>query len=302
QGSQVLMQLWMQVISRWQPGERVAVPAFSDSTGTQIRFEHGYAGLCRCACADSCTVVSRSECLLLTAFRLLKEEEAVQPVSSALSMAQRNDIMAAARVDLSPVQFERLAIYADTLCVHIPGVPGASLPPPVEADQGQGSQANQLASLLLQEHTGSLWGAARLVASHLNFKAERRLSTNSFQCVVRLGAYGHHSFCGLTHMTATHRSVCALLNGLVRKLHPEHQWTSLVVSLNSQVGPHVDGQNARMPTLLVGLSHYAGGQLWVQNEGGKDFEEFGERTFCREMSFPRACAVCYFRPRPPYTV
>ncbi|CAE7447663.1 unnamed protein product [Symbiodinium sp. KB8] len=144
QGSQVLMWLWMQVISRWQPGERVAVPTFSDSTGTQIRFEYF-------------RIEALEECLLLTAFRLLKEEETVQPVSSALSMAQRNDILEAARVDLSPEQFERLVIYADTLCVHIPGVPGASLPPPVEADQDQGSQANQLASLLLQENAGSLW-------------------------------------------------------------------------------------------------------------------------------------------------
>ncbi|CAE7348895.1 unnamed protein product, partial [Symbiodinium microadriaticum] len=291
QGSQVLMWLWMQVISRWQPGERVAVPTFSDSTGTQIRFEFF-------------RIEALEECLLLTAFRLLKEEETVQPVSSALSMAQRNDILEAARKDLSPEQFERLAIYADTLCVQIPGVPGASMPPPVEADQDQGSQANKLASLLLQENAGSLWGAARLVASHLNFKAERRLSTDSLQRVVRLGAYGHHSFCGLTQATATHCSVCALLNGLVRKLRPEHVWTSLVVSLNSQVGPHVDGQNARMPTLLIGLSHYAGGQLWVQNASGKDFEEYGEHLlpgdiFSTSMCcllFPAATALHSVRP------
>ena len=105
-------------------------------------------------------------------------------------------------------------------------------------------------------------------------------------------------------MTATHRSVCALLNGLVHKLHPAHQWTRLVISLNSQVGLHVDAQNARLPSLLVGLSHYKGGQLWVQTDAGADFEEFGEQllpghaytTSMNCLLFPAATTLHGVRP------
>ena len=101
-----------------------------------------------------------------------------------------------------------------------------------------------------------------------------------------------------------HRSVCALLNGLVRKLCPEHRWTSLVVSLNSLVSPHVDAQNARLPSLLVGLSHYKGGQLWIQHEQGTDFEECGEKllpgvaytTSMNCILFPAATALHGVRP------
>ena len=244
------------------------------------------------------------ENLLLAAYKLLKIEEAGCYPPASLSIAQRNDILAFARSDLAPERYERLALYAAQLCEKLPYEPGAGLPPPVDDNVEQGSYANQVASQLLHDSSASLWGAARQVVAQLNFKAERRLSTGLPQTVVRLGAYGHHSFCGLTQATAMHRSVCALLNGLVRKLRPDHRWTSLVVSLNSLVPPHVDVQNARLPSLLVGLSHYKGGQLWIQQDQGQDFEECGEKllpgvAYTTSMScvlFPAATSMHGVRP------
>ncbi|CAE7333704.1 unnamed protein product, partial [Symbiodinium sp. KB8] len=147
------------------------------------------------------------ENLLLAAYKLLKIEEAGCYPPASLSIAQRNDILAFARSDLAPERYERLALYAAQLCEKLPYEPGAGLPPPVDDNVEQGSYANQVASQLLHDSSASLWGAARQVVAQLNFKAERRLSTGLPQTVVRLGAYGHHSFCGLTQVMAAPRMV-----------------------------------------------------------------------------------------------
>ena len=107
----------------------------------------------------------------------------------------------------------------------------------------------------------------------MSFRMEKRLNATVVLRMVRLGAYGHHSFCGMTNMTSDNRSVCVMLNELIRLFRPEHVWTTLVITLNSQRTLRADCQNARTPTLLLGLSHCKGGQLWVQSRNGTAFEE-----------------------------
>ena len=39
---------------------------------------------------------------------------------------------------------------------------------------------------------------------------------------------------------------------------------------------HVDGQNARLPTLLLGISHFHDGQIWIQHQEGQVYEEHNQ--------------------------
>ena len=213
------------------------------------------------------------EYAVLGALRELHVEQTGHQLPPALSMALYNDILAYARTVLEESNFTKLVAYADSLCQQVPGVRSSDFPPPLEDEPEQGSQANSLAEQLLCEGIGSLWSASRQVIAQLPFRIEKRMSDTVALRTVRLGAYGHHSFCGMTNLTAVNRSVCVLLNGMVRLIRPEHVWTTLVITLNSQVPVHVDNQNARLPTLLIGMSHYQDGQLWIQSPDGTTFEE-----------------------------
>ena len=215
----------------------------------------------------------------LEAFRELHREQTGHQLPPSLSMALYNDILAYARTVLEEANFTKLVAYADSLCQQVPGVRCSVFPPQLMDAPETGSPANSLAEELLCEGMGSLWGASRQVIALLPFRAEKRLSNTAELRVVRLGAYGHHSFCGMCNMTADSRSVCVLLNGLVRLLRPEHVWTTLVITLNSQVPMHVDGQNARLPTLLLGISHFHDGQIWIQNPEGTVYEEHNQHLF-----------------------
>ena len=213
------------------------------------------------------------EYAVLGALRELHVEQTGHQLPPALSMALYNDILAYARTVLEESNFAKLVAYADSLWQQVPGVRGSDFPPPLEDEPEQGSQANSLAEQLLGEGIGSLWSASRQVIAQLPFRTEKRLSDTVVLRTVRLGAYGHHSFFGMTNLTAVNRSVCVLLNGLVRLFRPEHVWTTLVITLNSQVPVHMDSQNARLPTLLIGVSHYQDGQIWIQSQDGTTFEE-----------------------------
>ena len=106
------------------------------------------------------------------------------------------------------------------------------------------------------------------------YRDEQRQASSLRQQVARLGAYGHHAFCGLTRSTHRHRATCLLLNRLIREVHPQHTWTSLVVTWNGAIHAHVDSQNARIRSLVVGMSHFRNGELWIATQDGVDFEEY----------------------------
>ena len=92
-----------------------------------------------------------------------------------------------------------------------------------------------------------------------------------------LGAYGHRSYTGLLQNTKCHPSVCLLLNGLVALLCPTLSWTTLTVNVDFEAPIHVDSGNAPLNSLVVGLSHFEIGGLWICSgegeEAGNDYEE-----------------------------
>ncbi|CAE7265114.1 unnamed protein product [Symbiodinium sp. CCMP2592] len=59
-----------------------------------------------------------------------------------------------------------------------------------------------------------------------------------------------------------------IFNILIHAILPQHQWTSLSVSLNNHTEPHYDAHNATNASLLIGLSHHDRGQLWKQDNAG----------------------------------
>ena len=44
-----------------------------------------------------------------------------------------------------------------------------------------------------------------------------------------------------------------------------------MISADNNEHPYMDRQNASVPSLLIGLSHYAGAALWVAHDGGRQF-------------------------------
>ncbi|CAE7385104.1 unnamed protein product, partial [Symbiodinium sp. CCMP2456] len=298
------------IIILWQPGERVAMPFFSAPTGVQIRFEESPAGEMQDPTVTEMPMPAQlyqdafEEYLLLEAYRVLKARQTAEPLPNEMAMAQRNDILAVAREDLDDSGYAQLLAYADSLCDTCASLPCLVMPVPLCTPTTSSSDADQLAMAILQDGVSSLWSAVRQVVQRLAMSMEPRLGSTVSSQVTRLGASGQMSFTGLTQSTATHRSACVLLNSLVLQLCPRHRWTSLVLSKNGALPPHRDVQNARIPTLLVGLSHYRDGQLWVQDERGTDYEEYGSElvagrlydTSMRCLLFPAASLLHCVKP------
>ena len=77
-------------------------------------------------------------------------------------------------------------------------------------------------------------------------------------------------------------------------IHPGHEWTSLSVQVDSLAGPHRDYQNFGL-NLVVGVSLFEQGQIWMEHEGGRYFEEVGtsragSSPACQRQRCPLRCS------------
>ena len=52
-----------------------------------------------------------------------------------------------------------------------------------------------------------------------------------------------------------------------------HSWTSLAINVDNLTAPHVDRHNGTTSSFLLGLSHHVGGELWIADPQGTDFQE-----------------------------
>ena len=217
------------------------------------------------------------ESLLLDAYRTLIERQQGPSVPPPLSMTPLNDLCLFAKETLTIENWNVFAAYAKDLSEVLPAPSHISLPWPIEDAQGLCTASNRYAMAVLEERTGTLWTAVRLVVAHMEFQPEARRQAVEPLLGLRLGASGHRAYCGLARPTATHRSVCVLLNALILLARPEHRWTSLAITVDNTIGPHKDVQNAQEPSLLISLSHHAGGELWVFDAHGSSYEEVDGR-------------------------
>ena len=214
--------------------------------------------------------------LILRAFRERWMQQQGRDVYPAMTMLSRNDIIAEALRTLHHPYLRSFMMYVESLATALPGGDTTvypAMPQKVYSSEGNATAAERTTTLLLAEGEGSMWNDVRKVIAELPFVPHRR-SFDSAQLCFRLGAYGHRSFVGLHAATAQHSAVCTLLNAFIRMIHPGHEWTSLSVQVDSLAGPHRDYQNFGL-NLVVGVSLFEQGQIWVEHEGGRYFEEVG---------------------------
>ena len=218
--------------------------------------------------------VALEESLLLDALRNLVSSGRPLCIPPAASMASRNDIVILARETLAPEEYEHFLLYADKLGQHLsmlaedefPPLPNHDLEPPNNA-------AERLARLYMAEQQGSLWTAVRDIVTVLPFACQQRQLSAKPAMTYSAGAYGHRSYVGLHKQTLKTPMVCRMLNAFIRQLAPTLRWTTLNVVCNSLNEMHIDRQNAAIDSLVLGLSHFTGGHLWLQDSAGTCFEE-----------------------------
>ena len=90
----------------------------------------------------------------------------------------------------------------------------------------------------------------------------------SGECI-SFGAYAHGPFSGVTNATSTHPWLVLYLNEYLRTRGATEGWPSFVIHLNT-TPKHKDNHN--MPgsvNQLTSLGPHEGGQLWVQDPGGR---------------------------------
>ena len=87
---------------------------------------------------------------------------------------------------------------------------------------------------------------------------------------VMFGAYSHGGVVGVTQVTKKYPWLTKVLAKTLRLSQPEHVFTSIGVSCNTQVEPHRDSYNSRdHPNLIVPLDYpTTGGEIWIAQPPG----------------------------------
>ena len=82
---------------------------------------------------------------------------------------------------------------------------------------------------------------------------------------VMLGMYMHGGVTGITKVTKSYPYLARVLNQIVQLTAPEHEFTSVGISVNSMAQPHKDKFNSRdHPNLVVPFEYpTSGGEIWV---------------------------------------
>ncbi|CAE7462825.1 GIP [Symbiodinium sp. CCMP2592] len=66
-----------------------------------------------------------------------------------------------------------------------------------------------------------------------------------------LGGYSHGAFSGVTNVTYRHKELVQYVNAFLQHQLPGHQWSSLLLGLNSGTIPHKDSHNLRYSTNIL---------------------------------------------------
>ena len=83
------------------------------------------------------------------------------------------------------------------------------------------------------------------------------------------GAYSQGPLVGLRAQTRRYPMVSRLLNAVLYTLSGEHNHSTVFLSRNRAMGLHSDSQNHQdVPNVLIPLSVFSGGQLFVESEEG----------------------------------
>ncbi|CAE7227129.1 GIP, partial [Symbiodinium sp. CCMP2456] len=83
---------------------------------------------------------------------------------------------------------------------------------------------------------------------------------------VVFGMYVHGGKVGVTRVSREFPNLTQVLSRICRETNPQHQFTSITISRNTQSSPHRDSYNsAEIPNLVIPLEYpRAGGEIWVE--------------------------------------
>lgn len=234
------------------------------------------------------------EYLLLTTLHGLLDPAQLRDLPPAITMASRNDLVHTALQKLHGDARDHFLRYADSLASAIQGSIDVPYPPmPIECPV-EPSLAERRAMSHLSERSGSLWNAVREVVSMIQFAPDTRPYAQGYTFV--LGAYSKGGLVGLSKATKAHPATCTLLNAAVRMIaerHHGYNWTTLVINIDNRTMPHTDRNNGPAPSLLIGLSHHNGGELWLADRSGRHYHEVDGVFTAGQLYKTSACGVFF---------
>ena len=238
--------------------------------------------------------VALEERLLLQALRRFLGEEADTAFPPALTMSARNDIVAFARQRLSASSWPLFLDCVESLPSFMGTEDGEQLPPPMGCVHPEMAEAEELAWHTLNQGTGHLWTSVRATVSALPFEPDPRPHASGASFT--LGLYGKRGIVGMSKHTHAFRNTCRLLNRMVYATYPGLRWASLMLGADNTVAPHTDKWNSDADSLLIGLSHYVSGELWIATGRGCSYEEHADKLVAGEL-FPTSCRAVLFNGR-----
>ena len=86
----------------------------------------------------------------------------------------------------------------------------------------------------------------------------------------QVGVYNHGGVTGLRAATHRYPHACRILTDAVRMVCADHIFSTVALFRNIQVAPHADSRNSPVPNLIVPVTLFSGGQLFVVHQDGPD--------------------------------
>ena len=131
-----------------------------------------------------------------------------------------------------------------------------------------------------------------LTRSNLEFQPDARTIANGSS--IQFGLYNKGGLVGLAKATRGHRAVGRLLSAAILSVCSQHRWTTITVGLDNGTQPHVDWGNSELyPSLLLGLTHHCGGELWVQSAEGETYLDTPQGML-RGVALPTSASAVLF--------
>ena len=137
------------------------------------------------------------------------------------------------------------------------------------ADQSSLARAEALAKTVLQEPLG-----ATSITKVFELLPDEPVSRSSQEALVSsktfsIGLYVHGGVVGFRKYTFSCPHVAELLNKCVHHCAPQHRYTTISLFQNVLTGPHQDSYNGDMPNLIVPLTNFEGGSVFLEDIEGE---------------------------------
>ena len=117
-----------------------------------------------------------------------------------------------------------------------------------------------------------VWSAVQL-ASLVNRRTDRmKQIANDDAKTLPLWTFGmfvHGGVMGVTSESRKHPWLTQLLCKMIRQQHPDLEFLSVSIAINMVFRPHRDRNSLERESVVIGLSRFQGGQLWIEGLPGE---------------------------------